>query len=183
MCEHNQRALILTPYHNQLQYYGIRHLIHPWYRSLHASITLPLHITQVATLVASILPLHILCSNSLIMANLYQRFHSIMVCMSLSFLTLLDKVCNRSLQNLLTQIIWSTYMWINIFILVRSSYIPAFQAAPAYSSTPFRVRFIAAKISHYFLQFQNSKLSPLLSNYLTRAGPNTPGYGSGVIVV
>jgi len=66
---------------------------------------------------------------------------------------------------------------------VRSSYIPAFQAAPAYSSTPFRVRFIAAKISHYFLQFQNSKLSPLLSNYLTRAGPNTPGYGSGVIVV
>merc|ERR1711879_1001667 len=33
------------------------------------------------------------------------------------------------------------------------------------------------------LPFRNSKVSPLLSNFLTRIGPNAPGYGSGVIVV
>ena len=52
--------------------------------------------------------------------------------------------------------------------------------------TPFRVVTVISTrpFTDWFIKyFQNSKVSPLLSNFLTRTGPNTPGYGSGVILV
>ena len=70
---------------------------------------------------------------------------------------------------------------------VRGSYQPiSVRQHQQLGGTPFRVaailsaRPVTSLISNIF---QNSKLSPLLSNFLTRTNPNTPGFGSGVIVV
>ena len=75
--------------------------------------------------------------------------------------------------------------FINEKYSVRGSYQPI-SVRQQLGGTPFRVAtviFTRPSTPLIVKYFQNSKLSPLLSNFLTRTGPNTPGFGSGVIVV